>query len=68
MAVVAGMDARAEAPARPKTSDYPAVEDVPPRRGPAMTADEQLKLQKELTAARDRQASRARGHAASPNP
>jgi hypothetical protein len=62
------MDARAEAPARPKTSGYPAVEDVPPRRGPAMTADEQLKLQKELTAARDRQASRARGHAASPNP
>lgn len=50
------MDARAEAPARPKTSGYPAVEDLPPRREPAMTADERLKLQKELIAARDRQA------------
>lgn len=61
------MDARAEAPARPKASgSYPAVEDVPPRRGPAMTADQQLKLQKELTAARDRQASRTKGQAAGP--
>ena len=52
------MDARAEAPARPKISGYPAVEDLPPRRErePAMTADERLKLQKELIAARDRQA------------
>src|SRR5258708_37042489 len=65
------MDARAEAPARPKTSGYPAVEDLPPKREkPAMTADERLKLQKELTAARDRQASRAKakGGAASPKP
>jgi hypothetical protein len=62
------MDARAETSARPKTSGYPAVEDVPPRRGPAMTTDEQLKLQKELAAARDRQASKARGHAAGPEP
>jgi hypothetical protein len=62
------MDARAEAPAPSKASGYPAVEDVPPRRGPAMTADEQLRLQKELTAARDRQASKARGHAAGPEP
>jgi hypothetical protein len=65
------MDARAEAPARPKTSGYPAVEDLPPKREkPAMTADERLKLQKELTAARDRQASRAKakGGAASPQP
>jgi hypothetical protein len=62
------MDARAEAPARPKTSGYPAVEEVPPRRGPMMTADEQLKLQKELAAARDRQASKARGQGAGPEP
>jgi hypothetical protein len=65
------MDARAEAPVRPKTSGYPAVEDLPPKREkPAMTADERLKLQKELTAARDRQASRAKakGGAASPQP
>jgi hypothetical protein len=47
------MDARAESPARPKTSGYPAVEDLPPKREkPAMTADERLKLQKELIAAR----------------
>jgi hypothetical protein len=39
-----------------KTTGYPAVEDVPPRPGkPAMTADEQSKLKKELSAARDRQ-------------
>jgi hypothetical protein len=46
------MDARDEAPAPPKTSVYPSIE--PKRERPAMTADEQLKLQKELTAARDR--------------
>jgi len=65
------MDARAEAAARPKTSGYPAVEDLPPKREkPAMTADERLKLQKELTAARDRQAphGKARGGTASPQP
>jgi len=51
------MDARAESPPRPKTSGYPAVEDLPPKREkPAMTADERLKLQKELIGARDRQA------------
>lgn len=60
------MDARAEAPARPKTGGYPAVEDVPPRRGPAMTTDEQSKLQKELAAARDRQVSKAKGRAPGP--
>ena len=50
------MDARAEAPA-PKTSVYLPVQDLPPKREqPAMTADEQSKLKKELTAARDRQA------------
>ena len=59
------MDARAEAP--PKTSVYLPVEDLPPKREkPAMTADERSKLQKELIAARDRQASdgKARGGAA----
>jgi hypothetical protein len=51
------MDARAEAPAPPKTSVYLPVEDLPPKReNPAMTLDERLKLQKELIAARDRQA------------
>ena len=53
------MDARAEAPAPPKTSVYLPVEDLPPKREkPAMTLDERLKLQKELIAARDRQAAR----------
>jgi hypothetical protein len=52
------MDARAEGPAAPKTSAYPPVEDAPPKRAvPAMTADEQSKLKKDLTAARDRQKS-----------
>jgi hypothetical protein len=56
------MDARAEAPAPPKTSVYLPVEDLPPKREkPAMTSDERSKLQKELIAARDRQASKAAG-------
>ena len=63
------MDARAEVPAPPKTSVYLPVEDLPPKRAkPAMTADERSKLQKELIAARDRQASKARGSAESPQP
>jgi hypothetical protein len=65
------MDARAEAGARPKTSDYLPVEDLPPKRAkPAMTADERSKLQKELITARDRQTSavKARGGAARPKP
>jgi hypothetical protein len=65
------MDARAEAAAPPRTSNYPAVEDLPlQREQPAMTADERLKLQKELIGARDRLASRARAKqgATSPQP
>jgi hypothetical protein len=61
------MDARAEAPAPAKKSVYLPVEDLPPKRAkPAMTPDERLKLQKELIAARDRQApgGKARGGAA----
>jgi hypothetical protein len=65
------MDARAEAPALPKTSVYLPVEDLPPKREkPAMTLDERSKLQKELIAARDRQApgGKARGGAARAQP
>ena len=65
------MDARAEAPAPPKTSVYLPVEDLPPKREkPAMTPDERLKLQKELIAARDRQApaGKARAPAAPAQP
>jgi hypothetical protein len=65
------MDARAEAGALPKTSDYLPVEDLPPKREkPAMTADERSKLQKELIAARDRQTSavKARGALRALNP
>jgi hypothetical protein len=52
------MDAQAEAPMPPKTSVYLPVEVLPPKREkPAMTADERSKLQKELIAARDRQAA-----------
>ena len=50
------MYARTEVTDHLKTIGYLAVEDVPPRPDkPAMTADEQLKLKKELIAARDRQ-------------
>jgi hypothetical protein len=56
------MDARAEAPAPAKTSVYLPVEDLPSKREkPPMTPDERSKLQKELVAARDRQASKAAG-------
>jgi hypothetical protein len=51
------LSSQAEERGKPKTTGYPAVEDVPPRPDkPAMTADEQLKLKKELSATRDRQA------------
>ena len=63
------MDARAEAPAPPKTSAYLPVEDLPPKREKAaMTPEERLKLQKELIAARDRQTSggKAKGGRALP--
>jgi hypothetical protein len=65
------MDARAEAGALSKTSDYLPVHDLPPgREKPAMTADERSKLQKELITARDRQtpAVKARAGAARPKP
>ncbi len=46
--------ALAEGPGRPKTRGYLAVEDVPPRpEKPAMTADELVKLKKDLAAKRD---------------
>jgi hypothetical protein len=50
------LDARAEAPVVPKTSVYPPLEPATKREKPAMTLAEGLKLQKELIAARDRQA------------
>ena len=65
------MDARAEVPGTRKSTGYPAVEDVRPRsEKPAMTADEQLKLKKELTTAHDRQAAKgkAKGDAAHAEP
>jgi hypothetical protein len=55
------MDARAEAPAPPKSSGYPLLGDLPPKReNPAMTPNQLLKLQKELSAARDRQAPKSK--------
>ena len=65
------MDARAEAPAPPKASAYLPVEVLPPaREKAAMTPAERSKLQKDLTAARDRQetAGRPRGSAAQADP
>jgi hypothetical protein len=61
------MDARAEAPVPPKTSVYLPVEDLPPQReNPVMTPDERVKLQKELIAARDRQAAAGKAQGAAP--
>jgi hypothetical protein len=60
------MDARAEASVVLKTSVYPPLEDPATKREKAaMTPAERLKLQKELIAARDRQAAagKARGAA-----
>jgi hypothetical protein len=50
----------AAAPARPETPyDYPAVHDMPPDRASVpMTEEEQVKLEKELANARDRQEGR----------
>jgi hypothetical protein len=66
------MDARAEVPGPPKPTTYLPVEDVPARpEKPAMTADEQSKLKKDLTAARDRQPppkGKAKGDAAHAEP
>jgi hypothetical protein len=47
----------ADAPARPATSyAYPAVHDMPPPRATEpMSAEDQLRLEKELTALRNRQ-------------
>jgi hypothetical protein len=55
------IDARAQALAPPKTGVYLPVQDLPPKREtPAMTVDEMSKLKKDLSAARDRQSSRAK--------
>jgi hypothetical protein len=59
------MDARAEAPAPPKTSAYLPVEVLPrAREKPTMTPDERSKLQKELIVARDRQATAGKAQGA----
>ena len=57
------MDARAEALAPPKTTRYPAVQNLPPKHG-MMTADEQSKLKRELAVARDQQAASVKAQAA----
>ena len=63
------MGVLAEEQGRPKTTGYPAVEDVPPRpEKPAMTADEQLKLKKALSATRDRQTSKGKSGAGAGQP
>jgi hypothetical protein len=63
------MDARAEALAPSKTGAYLPVQDLPPKRDkPIMTPEERLRLQKELSVARDRQAPKDRGSAGSPQP
>lgn len=50
----------ADAPPRPKEAgSYPSVHDFPPEREAALKPDEQKRIQNELIAARDRQASTA---------
>ena len=68
--LLAPLGTRAEEKGHPKTTGYPAVEDVPQRpEKPAMTADEQSKLKKELTTARDRQPKgNAKGNATTAAP
>ena len=58
-----------DAPARPaKPYQYPAVHDMPPPRSVKTLSDEELrKVEKDLTAARDRQEKEA-GTAAAPAP
>jgi hypothetical protein len=62
------MDARAEVPPSPKTSAYPAVHDLPPKRKmPAMTPQEWSRLSQELgTALRRAAAAKAQGAALEP--
>jgi hypothetical protein len=61
------MDARAEAPEPATAHAYMSVEDLPPNRAtPAMTADDQAKLRKELINARARQAALAKAKNGSP--
>jgi hypothetical protein len=63
------MDARAEAPASAPSQPniYLPVGDLPPDRDmPVMTSDERAKLQKELIAARDRQAVVVKAQGATP--
>lgn len=52
----------AGAPARPAQAyDYPAVHDMPPPRvEPALSTEQQLKVEKELSTVRDRQEDRAK--------
>ena len=57
-------------PARPATPYvYPAVHDMPPpRETPAMTEEQQVKLEKDLEAARDRQETREKAAEAPEKP
>ena len=59
------VDARDEAPASRKTSGYPSLEVLPPPRE-IVTADKRLKLEKELTAARERQAAAVKAKEGAP--
>jgi hypothetical protein len=61
------MDARAEARVPSQTQLYLPVGDLPPdREMPVMTPEERSKIQKELTAARDRQAVAAKAQSVPP--
>ena len=59
----------ANTPARPATpAEYPAVHDIPAARSEAvLTPEQQDKIEKDLVAARNRQASGAQKASQSPN-
>ena len=59
----------ANTPARPiSTAEYPAVHDIPAARAEAvLTPEQQEKIEKDLVAARNRQASGAQKASQSPN-
>ena len=56
-----GVGLPAGSPSRPATSyNYPAVHDMPPPRADTpLSAEQQIKLEKDLQATRDRQAAKA---------
>jgi hypothetical protein len=65
--LLGSLGALAEEPGRPKTTTYPTLEVVPPAK-PAMTADELVRLKKELSAKRDQLAPKGKSGSGAKQP